>query len=208
MSNHSTEYPNGILDKETLKSFFAITERRDGSLIWTPGHERIPDVWYRRPLGAINDYTPNAFGLDLIKIAEVVPEAVSVGGNTGTVNSFTGVDLGDLTGGAYRTTDLLNPTKFVCFFYQLTLAVVPDFLRSRALGTLLAAALSLLHSTIDPYVDPRCATIGEFCLGGWSKYLSLSTDEELGRELQRRVLSSIPRRRSQQALRTGIDSIR
>lgn len=46
MSNHSAEYPNGILDKETLKSFFAITEAADGTLSWTPGHERIPDNWY------------------------------------------------------------------------------------------------------------------------------------------------------------------
>ena len=45
MSNHSAEYPNGILDKETLKSFFAITEAADGTLSWTPGYERIPDNW-------------------------------------------------------------------------------------------------------------------------------------------------------------------
>ena len=97
-------------------------------------------------------------------MALVVPEAVSVGGNTGTVNSFTGVDLGDITGGAYHTADLLNPTKFVCFFYQLTLAAVPDFLRSRVLGTLLAGALSLLHDKIDPFVDPSCAKIGKFSI--------------------------------------------
>ena len=157
MSNHSSEYPNGILDKETLKSFFAITEHADGSLTWQPGYERIPDNWYRRPLGPQNEYSPTSFALDLVKIAETVPEAVSVGGNTGTTNSFTGVDLGDITSGEYRTQDLLDPTKFVCFFYQLTLAAVPDFLRSQALGTFLATALNLLHSKIDPYVDPSCA---------------------------------------------------
>lgn len=161
MSNHSSEYPNGILDKETLKSFFAITEHADGSLTWQPGYERIPDDWYRRPLGPQNEYTPQSFALDLVKIAQTVPEAVSVGGNTGTTNSFTGVDLGDITGGAYHTQDLLDPTKFVCFFYQLSLAIVPDFLRSRALGTLLGSALTLLQSKIGPYVDPSCATIGK-----------------------------------------------
>src|SRR5690242_4936594 len=51
MSNHSVQYPNGILDKETLKSFFAITENPDGSLTYNPGKERIPNNWYRRPLG-------------------------------------------------------------------------------------------------------------------------------------------------------------
>lgn len=162
MSNHSDEYPNGILDKETLKSFFAITENSDGSLSWKPGYERIPDNWYRRPLGPQNEYTPTSFALDLVKMAETVPEAVSVGGNTGTVNSFTGVDLGDITTGAYRTEDLADPKKFVCFFYQLTLAVVPDFLRSEALGSLLGTALNLLHSKIDPFVDPSCAKIGDF----------------------------------------------
>lgn len=165
MSNHSDAYPNGLLDKETLKSFFAITEASDGTLSWKPGYERIPDDWYRRPLGPQNEYTPNSFALDLVKMAQTVPEAVSVGGNTGTTNSFTGVNLGDITTGAYRTEDLADPKKFVCFFYQLTLAAVPDFLRSRALGTVLASALSLLHSKIDPYVDPSCAKIGGFSPG-------------------------------------------
>ncbi|KAL8786591.1 MAG: hypothetical protein Q9195_008148 [Heterodermia aff. obscurata] len=159
-SNHSAQYPNGILDKETLKAFFAITEAPDGTLSYKPGWERIPDNWYRRPLGAVNEYTPASFAQDLVKIAAVVPEAVSVGGNTGKVNSFTGVDLGDITGGAYHTTDLLNPTKFVCYFYQITLALVPDFLRSEALGSVLGSALNLLHSKIDPFVDPSCAKIG------------------------------------------------
>ncbi|MCJ1235939.1 hypothetical protein MMC14_003914 [Varicellaria rhodocarpa] len=168
MSNHSAEYPNGILDKETLKSFFAITEAPDGTLTYTPGYERIPDNWYRRPLGALNEYSPANFALDLLQIATVAPEAVSVGGNTGTVDSFTGVDLGDITGGAYRTSDLLDPTKFVCFFYQVTLAVVPDFLRSEALGSALGAALGLLTSEIQPFVDPSCATIGIFPLSSLS----------------------------------------
>ena len=166
MSNHSAEYPNGILDKETLKSFFAITEADDGTLSWQPGYERIPDNWYRRPLGVVNEYSPESFAQDFLQIAAVVPEAASVGGNTGTVNSFTGVDLGNITGGAYDTTALLNPTTFVCYFYQLTLAVVPDFLRSEALGSLLGTALTLLQSEISPYVDPSCATIGEKLFAG------------------------------------------
>lgn len=161
MSNHSAKYPNGILDKETLKSFFAIFEAPDGTLTYKPGWERIPDKWYRRPLGVVNEYSPASFAQDLVQIAAVVPEAASVGGNTGTVNSFAGADLGNITGGAYQTTDLTNPQKFVCFFYQITLALVPDFLRSRALGSLLGGALDLLHNKIDPFVDPSCAKIGQ-----------------------------------------------
>ena len=165
MSNHSAENPNGILDQDTLLSFFAVTKHSDGSLTWTPGYERIPDNWYRRPLGVENEYAPANFATDLVQIAAVVPEAVSVGGNTGTVNSFAGVDLGDITGGAYQTTDLTNPQKFTCFFYQIALSLVPDFLESEALGALLGSALSLLSSDIDPFVDPSCATIGKCSRG-------------------------------------------
>ncbi|KAL8857154.1 MAG: hypothetical protein Q9178_006330 [Gyalolechia marmorata] len=162
MSNHSAQFPNGILDKETLKAFFAIFEAPDGTLTYKPGWERIPDNWYRRPLGVVNAYSPVSFAQDLLQIAAAVPEAVSVGGNTGTVNSFAGANLGDITGGAYQTSDLVDPRKFVCYFYQITLAIVPDFLRSRALGSLLAGALDLLHTEIDPFVDPSCAKIANY----------------------------------------------
>ena len=104
-----------------------------------------------------------------MQIAAVVPEAVSVGGNTGQVNTFTGVDLGDITGGVYHTSDLTNPTKFVCFLYQVTLTIVPDFLRSEALGDALAGALNLLSAKLSPFVDPSCAKIGELIL--WECYM-------------------------------------
>ena len=191
MSNHSAEYPNGILDKETLKSFFAITEAPDGTLSWTPGHERIPDNWYRRPLGAINEYSLVSFAQDFVQLAAAVPDAATVGGNTGTVNSFTGVDLGDITGGAYRTTDLLNPTKFVCYFYQLTLALVPDFLRSEALGSALAGALNLLQTEIDPFVDPSCAKIGKTSIIKRFRGYMVA-DCIFASELQRYLRSTIP----------------
>lgn len=157
MSNHSAEYPNGILGKETLKSFFAITENPDGSLSYSPGTERIPDVWYRRP----DDY--NNLAPDLITIWTAAPKSLTVGGNTGTVNSFQGVDLSDLTGGAFRTRDLLDPAKASCFFYQLVLSAVPDFLRSQLLGTVLETALRLVSDNVAPLVDPACPRIGAFC---------------------------------------------
>lgn len=42
MGNKSTEYPEGYLDGDVLKSFFSITGEQ-GSFTYTPGHERIPD---------------------------------------------------------------------------------------------------------------------------------------------------------------------
>lgn len=197
MSNHSAKYPNGILDKETLKAFFAIFEAPEGTLTYKPGWERIPDNWYRRPLGLVNAYSPASFAQDLVQIAAAVPEAVSVGGNTGSVNSFAGANLGDITGGAYQTSDLTNPKKFVCYFYQITLAIVRDFLRSRSLGSLLGGALDLLHNQIDPFVDPSCAKIGKSHVRCWTCACVLMCKFS---ELQRRVRSAIPWCSSQQTV--------
>ena len=49
MANHSEEFPEGYLDKETFKSFFAVSGS-SGSFTYQRGYERIPDNWYRRPL--------------------------------------------------------------------------------------------------------------------------------------------------------------
>lgn len=54
MSNHSAQYPQGYLDKETFKSFFAVSGK-SGGFKYQPGYERIPDNWYRRAIG--DDYT-------------------------------------------------------------------------------------------------------------------------------------------------------
>jgi len=47
MSNKSAEYPEGVLNKAVLKSFMSYTGPED-NLVHTPGHERIPDNWYKR----------------------------------------------------------------------------------------------------------------------------------------------------------------
>jgi hypothetical protein len=47
MSNKSAENPEGILNKDVLKSFMSISGLED-NLVWTSGHERILDNWYKR----------------------------------------------------------------------------------------------------------------------------------------------------------------
>jgi len=47
MANHTAEAPEGILSRDTLKSFMAISGPDDAP-VWTRGHERIPENWYRR----------------------------------------------------------------------------------------------------------------------------------------------------------------
>jgi len=108
MSNHSAEYPNGFSTTRRSSHSSPITDAADGTLTWQPNYERIPDKCYRRILGTVNEYSPASFAQDLVQMAAVIPDAVSVGGNTGTVNSFTGADLDNITGGAYQTSDLLH----------------------------------------------------------------------------------------------------
>jgi len=54
MANHSAQYPSGYLDKETFKSFFAISGT-SGKFTYQPGYERIPDNWYKRAV--TDEYT-------------------------------------------------------------------------------------------------------------------------------------------------------
>lgn len=74
------------------------------------------------------------------------PGQVSVGGNTGTVNSFTGVDLGNLvrtfelirlsemhiadiigvqTGGVFNAQTLLQGNNLACFLFRATRQAIP-----------------------------------------------------------------------------------
>jgi hypothetical protein len=48
--------------------------------------------------------------------------------NTGTTNSFTPVDVANLTGGLYNSETLLDGNNFACFAYQLSAQAKPDIL--------------------------------------------------------------------------------
>ena len=54
MANHTAEAPEGILSRDVLKSFMAISGS-DANPVWTRGHERIPENWYRR--NTVDAYT-------------------------------------------------------------------------------------------------------------------------------------------------------
>lgn len=94
LSNKSAAYPEGFLDRGTLKSFYAISGPEDG-LVYTPGNERIPENWYTRAVGDQYDVLRLLF--DFKALVQEHPEILAFGGNTGTVNSFTGLDVTNLT---------------------------------------------------------------------------------------------------------------
>lgn len=123
MANKSAEYPEGQLNGDVLKSFFSITGEA-GNFVYTPGHERIPDNWYTRNL--LDPYTIPFFNIDQLEAALEYPQFLDVGGNTGTVNSFTGVDITNLTGGVYNLETLTEGNNLLCFGMQAGVQMLPD----------------------------------------------------------------------------------
>lgn len=93
-ANHSAAYPDGFLGRDTLKSFYAMSGP-ENELVYSPGNERIPENWYTR--AADNLYTVPLVDMDLWNLFQQHPELVAFGGNTGTVNSFAGLNIANLT---------------------------------------------------------------------------------------------------------------
>ncbi|QRW04457.1 peroxidase family 2 domain protein [Ceratobasidium sp. AG-Ba] len=149
MSNHSAQAPNGVLPRNVLKSFFAV-EGEGNNLTYKVGYERIPENWFRRPI----DYGFVNLNLDIVKMATVVPEALSVGGNTGKVNTFTGLDLSNLTGGIYNVQTLLEGNNLVFLLEQ----AIPDI--AKGLLSDITSILNLVTSNLLPQLSTLgCASM-------------------------------------------------
>ncbi|KAK5173879.1 uncharacterized protein LTR77_002560 [Saxophila tyrrhenica] len=160
MSNHSAAEPDGYLDGETFKAFFGVTGDYP-NFKWLKGQERIPDNWYRRP-SSVPYGIPNGF-LDLAINFQAYPGTLRLGGNTNGVNTYVGVDLSDITGGVYHSSDLLNlkTSNAACFYAQVVQAVIPDG-AAPLLGKL-SAILNLVNKWIKPITGSfKCGIIGKY----------------------------------------------
>ena len=144
MANKSEEHPEGLLTGDVLKSFYAISGDYP-DFKYTPGHERIPDNWYKRNL--VDYYTIPYLSIDSNTMALEHPEFLSVGGNTGETNSFFGVDIENLTSSAYSADNLLEGNNAFCFGLQAGLQEAPDILSG--LFTDVDPALDLLGSAVS-----------------------------------------------------------
>ncbi|KAG5659672.1 hypothetical protein KAF25_002231 [Fusarium avenaceum] len=128
MANHSKEYPEGYLSREVFTSFFGVKGSKPGNFQVNQGWERIPENWYKRPVG--DDYSIPDFLIDVLAHAAKYPKLLSFGGNTGKPNSFAGVDIKDLTGGVFNTANLLKGNNLECFVMQIIMAAAPDLVGS------------------------------------------------------------------------------
>ncbi|KAH6663854.1 hypothetical protein B0J14DRAFT_630715 [Halenospora varia] len=151
MSNHSATNIQGYLDRSILKTFFSVSGP-DNAHVWNAGQERIPLNWYKRPSN--NPYGAVAAAADVAILATKYPEIVQFGGNTGTPNSFVGVDPGALSGGVYNAQNLLQGDNLSCFFFQAAQQVIPSVLRG------LLGNLAPFLNTLNGYINPVTTLLG------------------------------------------------
>lgn len=89
------------------------------------------------------------------------PKTLRVGGNTGSVNSFTGVSIEDLTGGVVNAKNLFEGDNFACFIFVLAQQAIPQFFK----GPL--EAINNATSFLDPFLTPilgklECPELSKF----------------------------------------------
>jgi len=132
--------------------FFGYTKDAAGKLVFDFGTEKIPDNWYKR---ADDDaWTLADIVVSTAQQCASYPSNCQVGGNTGTVNSFSGVDVGDVTGGLINSaTDLSDPQRMGCFIRQAIQADVPSFLDHVFDGALLKTVTDLIPIKLIPVLE-------------------------------------------------------
>lgn len=72
----------------------------------------------------------------------------------GTVNSFAGVDLSDLTGGVYNTQTLAQGNNALCFAYTSLLTLTPDILK----GVVVDVA-GAIDKIVGQFIAPQFASL-------------------------------------------------
>lgn len=73
---------------------------------------------------------------------QALPYMAVIGGNTGKPNTFTGVNIADLTGGVFDAETLLEGNNLMCFAFQAVNSASPDILKG-LLGNVLLAVQKL-----------------------------------------------------------------
>ena len=175
MANKSEEYPMGLLNGEVLKSFYSVTGDYP-NFKYTAGYEKIPDNWYKRNL--VDYYTIPYLSEDALTMALEYPEFLSIGGNTGKTNTFTGVDPEALTGGVFSASSLLQGNNAICFGLEASLQEAPDILSG--LYSDISSAMDQLGTALNDATNglgcPKLNQIDKTQFAKYPGYSSLKTD--------------------------------
>jgi hypothetical protein len=84
------------------------------------------------------------------------------------VNTFTGLNVADISGGAFNAETLFQSNNFACFAYQLLQQGIPDFLNNVIND--ISPATSLVNKYVGPLVGGlSCPQLGKFDVGAFDK---------------------------------------
>lgn len=170
LSNHSIEHPRGVMTQDIFKSFWGVIEDEAGQLEYKRGWERIPENWYKTPV----DYTLIELNLDLVSWIARWPVLASIGGNVGSVNSFTVLNLTDVSSGLMNVPKLLEDNNLLCFILSIVKTVSPDSLSG--IFATLAKPLQLLTDVLGTSLtDLSCPPAADMQYGGepiWDSLLN------------------------------------
>ena len=116
----------GTPDVATIAPFWAVNQTNPGQhpsrFTAQPGHERLPKDWNNRP-------SPLSFLEIFLETSSLYAEAgfPAFGGNTGTPNSFVGLDFpaGGIEGGVLKNT---TAAGIACLLYQVITVPTPSSL--------------------------------------------------------------------------------
>ncbi|KAJ5918280.1 hypothetical protein N7454_010655 [Penicillium verhagenii] len=168
--NHSRENPEGVLTKSIVRNFYGIYGE-EGNLTYREGWERIPENWYKTPV----DYGLIQLNLDTIDWILQYPELGSIGGNTGTVNSFAGVDPADLTGGVLNLAGLLEGNNLLCFVFEVLKFGSPNALDG--IYKTIAEPLEWVTNLLAvPLLNLTCPAFEDLQIGGKPFWEALQND--------------------------------
>jgi hypothetical protein len=99
----------------------------------------------------------------------------SIGGNLGEVNSFAGLDLGDVTGGVLNLTGLLKDNNLLCFVTEVLKFASPNALSG--IYSTLAKPLEFVTNILKvPLLDLNCPAFKDLQKGGKPLWEALKDD--------------------------------
>lgn len=102
-------------------------------------------------------------------LATKYPEIVQIGGNTGTVNSFTGINPGDITGGVFNGATLLQGNNIGCFAFQAAQQALPSVLSG--IVSSIAPVIALVNSYLTPVLQSlNCPALTTFDQSAFNQF--------------------------------------
>jgi hypothetical protein len=140
-------------------------------MVYKEGWEQIPQNWYPRSIG----YSLVDLNLDVVEMVLKYPQLVNIGGNTGTVNSFAGVDLTNVLGGVITVGQLLESNNLFCFALEVVKLASPNYLNN--LYSTISVPLNLLLDIISvPLLILACPTWDDLTYNGKPLWKALEAD--------------------------------